>query len=638
MSEPSQSAPASRDGDASFGAMVMALATPCALLDRSGRVEMANAAWESHQKRLAPIGGNLVDAFATVGGGEPAARGLRDLIAGDGSQFACDLCVDEANDVWIRLFASRDPGGATLVLLVDAVDRTSIRSRNDSERRLQLIVESAMDGIVTIDESQRIVMFNAAAERIFGVAASEALGGTLTRFLPHRHRASHASHVQAFGKTGVSSRSMGNLGTISGVHADGTEFPIEASISQAVVGSHRYYTVILRDVSERRRLESQLLQAQKMEGVGRLAGGIAHDFNNLLMAIFNYLTLASRRLGPEHPVSASIAHAQRAAERAADLTRQLLTFARKQTVAHRVVCPRDVAAGLLSMLRRLIGEGVTLRVALDESTGNVRADAAQLEQVLVNLTINARDAMPAGGTLTIETRNETLDESYCRNRLGAAPGEHVLIAVSDTGTGMTPEVLARIFEPFFTTKPVGKGTGLGLATCQGIVKQSGGHIDVRSEPERGTSIRVFLPRVRSEVSQSVDASTTKAPPGGTETILLVEDSALVRELVSEELRDAGYAVLSAASGPEALRLMEIDGRPIDLLLTDVVMPEMSGVRLAELVLATQSPAVLYMSGHAEESLSQYGLDPALVAFIAKPFAGDTLLHRIRALLRNAPPA
>ncbi len=616
--------------------MVFSLPTPCAILDRTGSVVSTNVAWSNRRSSTgiwASSGENLIDLLSVMPLGGLAAQGLRELLGGHRADFTADVCSEDGN--CIRLFGCVDSAKRIFLLAVEIADDPTAQHQYESDRRFQLIVEAAMDGIITVDEREQVVMFNGAAERIFGVTASEAIGGSLSRFLPSRVHSSHGHSMRNFGKTGVSSRSMGHLGTIGGIRADGTEFPMEASISHVQVGARQYFTVILRDISERKHLESQLLQAQKMEGVGRLAGGIAHDFNNLLMAIFNYLALASRKLGPEHPVAPSLAQAQRAAERAADLTRQLLTFARKQVVVPRVLSPRDVALGLTSMLRRLIGEDITLHSALDEDTGNVRADAAQLEQVMVNLAINARDAMTGSGTLTIETRNERLDESYCRTRLDAVPGEYVVIAVSDTGTGMTPEVQARLFEPFFTTKPPGKGTGLGLATCHGIVKQSGGHIGVYSEFGHGTSIRVYLPRVYSEVSANLDnANVAQPPPRGTETILLAEDSGLVRELVADGLRGAGYTVLEASSGAEALRIIDTCGQKIHLLLTDVVMPGMSGVQLAEAVHKKLAIPVIYMSGYTQETISHHGVNPAEVTFIAKPFMSDTLLHLIHRELKK----
>jgi len=502
------------------------------------------------------------------------------------------------------------------------------------ESRLMSIIESAMDAIITVDESQRVVMFNRAAEKLFGVPVQQALASSLDRFVPERYRKAHAGHIRAFGHTGVSTRAMGLLGTLTGLRSDGHEFPIEASISQAIVDGQRYYTVILRDVSERQKLEAKLLQSQKMEGIGRLAGGVAHDFNNMLMAIFNYLTLAARRLEPGHPSREAIAHAQEAADRAAALTRQLLAFARKQVVNPRPLSPRTVVAGLEKMLRRLIGEDVTLRTVLEEDTWNVLADPSQLEQVIVNLVVNARDAMPRGGTLTIETTNITLDDSYCRTRIGSQPGPHVMLTVTDTGEGMTQEVMNRLFEPFFTTKPQGKGTGLGLATCHGIVQQNGGHIAVYSEPGRGTSVKVFLPRNRDAAAPSDSASAPEpAPAGGTETILLAEDSDIVRDLATAALKGAGYTVLMAPDGRQAVDMAAGYAGAIDLLITDVVMPEMNGVEVAKAVTSARPHLpVIFMSGYTEETIAYHGVETDTHIFMAKPFMTDELLRKVREVL------
>lgn len=513
------------------------------------------------------------------------------------------------------------------------------RSRHDASRasngeaRLQSIIDSAMDAIITVDESQRVVMFNKAAEKTFAVAASEAIGAPLDRFIPERFRAAHAAHVRGFARTGETTRAMGRLSTILGLRSDGTEFPIEASISQASAAGRKFLTVILRDVSEKKKLEAQLLQAQKMEGIGRLAAGVAHDFNNLLMAIFNYLALAARKLEPGHPSLAPLAHVHEASERAATLTRQLLAFARKQVVTLRVVSARQVVAGVVPMLRRLIDEDVTLRTALAEDTGNVRADTSQIEQVLMNLVVNARDAMPRGGSLTIETSNLTLDEAYLRMHVGATPGEYVMIAVTDTGEGMTPEVQARLFEPFFTTKPPGQGTGLGLATCHGIVKQVGGHIAIYSESGRGTSVKVFLPRIMEGAAGQSAARTAARPRGGTETVLLVEDSVLIRELAAEALHEAGYSVIVAEGGSQGLAASAAHEGAIDLLVTDVVMPGVSGVHLAE-SLARSRPKlkVIFMSGYTQETISRHGVESGDAAFLSKPFMTDDLLRVVRAVL------
>ena len=494
--------------------------------------------------------------------------------------------------------------------------------------RLASIIESAMDGIITVDESQRIVMFNRAAERIFGVPVAEAMGAALDRFIPERFRKGHAEHIRSFGRTGVTMRAMGRLGTISGLRADGTEFPIEASISQAATDGKRFFTVILRDVSERRKLEEQLLQSQKMEGIGRLAGGVAHDFNNLLMAVFNYIALASRKLEPGHPALSALEHAREAAERAANLTRQLLAFARKQPVAPRVLRARDAVSGLEPMLRQLIGENVALRVVFASDTWPIRVDPTQLAQVIMNLAVNARDAMPRGGTLMIETGNTVVPDGHIP---GLSPGDHVVITVTDTGMGMPPEVLERLFEPFFTTKPPGQGTGLGLATCHGIIRQSGGHIAVESQPGRGTSVRVYVPRAAEERVASAGGSAAPAPAGGSETLLLVEDSAMVRDLVAEGLRAAGYTVLVAPTPADAVRIAQSHGSTIDLLVTDVMLPGMTGVELAGVLERSRAMTrAIFMSGSTEEAIPARDGTPRV--FLAKPFTVEVLLRKVREVL------
>jgi PAS domain S-box-containing protein len=385
------------------------------------------------------------------------------------------------------------------------------------------------------------------------------------------------------------------------------------------------------DVTERHQLEQQLWQAQKMEAVGRLAGGVAHDFNNLLTAILGSADLLVGHLPVDHPDRAEAEEIRRVAARAAELTRQLLAFSRQQVLAPRVLDLNGVVADMDRLLRRLIREDIQLRTVLASDLGAVRADPGQLEQVLMNLAVNARDAMPGGGRLTIETANVEGPD--------ATPGRYVMLAVSDTGTGMSAETKARIFEPFFTTKPRGKGTGLGLSTVYGIVKQSSGHIVVESELGRGTTVRVYLPRVASVAAAA--AAAVVAPPAtleGTETVLVVEDEADVRRSTRKALESRGYSVLAAADGVEALRIAEHHAGTIHLLVSDVVMPGMRG-REVGLLLGPARPEmrVLYLSGYADESVVYQGeVEPGL-AFLQKPFTPDALARRVREVL-DAPPA
>ena len=400
------------------------------------------------------------------------------------------------------------------------------------------------------------------------------------------------------------------------------------------VGGEACLLGLSEDVSDRRALESQLRQAPKMEAVGRLAGGIAHDFNNLLTAILGYAGLMLRRLEPGAPLRHHAQEIQKAGDRAAELTRQLLAFSRKQVLIPQVLDLGVVVAETENMLRRLIGEHIELVTAKGAPLGTVRADVSQIDQVIMNLAVNGRDAMLGGGQLTITLRNVELDEAFGRDHPGAKVGPHVLLAVSDTGVGMSPETQSHLFEPFFTTKEVGKGTGLGLATVYGIVKQSDGYIAVRSELGRGSTFEVYLPRLE-EVARMPRSERAAVPPLGTETVLLVEDEEAVRRLVQEILESAGYRVLAAASGPEALQRSRDHKGPIQLMVTDVVMPGMSGPQLADLIAATRPDLrILYTSGHTDDALG--GLPPGR-AFVQKPLTPDVLADRVRDILDGPSP-
>jgi signal transduction histidine kinase len=387
----------------------------------------------------------------------------------------------------------------------------------------------------------------------------------------------------------------------------------------------------------RHALENQLEQSRKMEAVGRLAGGVAHDFNNLLTAILGYSNLVLEELEPGHPARADVEHMRRAGESAASLTQQLLAFSRKQILQPQVLDLNRVVTRAEALLQRLIGEHIRLVTALDPSLDRVNADPGQLEQVIVNLAINARDAMSEGGNLTIETANVELDESYVQQHGGSSPGAHVMLAVSDTGVGMDAETRERIFEPFFTTKRRGEGTGLGLSTVYGIVTQSGGSIWVYSEPTRGTTFKVYFPSAREAAPQVVAPPRTDGLKG-TETILLAEDQPEVRSVARAVLERYGYRVLEASHGDEALRILRAHREPIHLLLSDVVMPSMSGPELARLVQLEHSGIrVLYASGYTDDAIVRHGvLDPG-VAFLQKPFTPTALLRKIRELL-DAPMA
>jgi signal transduction histidine kinase/ActR/RegA family two-component response regulator len=406
----------------------------------------------------------------------------------------------------------------------------------------------------------------------------------------------------------------------------GQVYPAEPGHPARLIG-------VLQDTTERRRVERQLIQSQKMEAIGNLAGGIAHDFNNLLTGIIGYITFAQRRLQPGSPVRADIEEVERAARRAAALTSQLLSYARRQMVVPTVVDLNAAVGAMEPMLRRLLGEDVEVTTDLDPGVWPVRVDAGQLEQVLLNLATNARDAMPDGGKLHLRTANGVLTPQDARTQPEVIPGEYAMLCVTDTGVGMAPEVQAHIFEPFFTTKGPGAGTGLGLAMCYGIVKQAEGHITVETAPGKGTTMTVLLPRVTAELSPV--AGSADDLPRGTETILVTEDDDVVRQLTARTLRELGYTVLEAASAAAGRACSESYAGPIDLLLTDVVMPGGGGRELAEaLIIARPGLRVMFMSGYTGDIVLRRGVTEESVRFLSKPFSPATLAHAVRKALQT----
>jgi two-component system cell cycle sensor histidine kinase/response regulator CckA len=384
---------------------------------------------------------------------------------------------------------------------------------------------------------------------------------------------------------------------------------------------------------ERHALEEQYRQSQKMEAVGQLAGGIAHDFNNLLTAIQGYCELVASGLGTDNPVERELNEIRRAADRAASLTRQLLAFSRRQILEPRVLDLRDSLRGIEPMLRRLIGEDIQVVVHAADEIGRVRADPGQIEQVILNLAVNARDAMPQGGTLRLEVADVELDDTFARNHPATTPGRYVLLAVSDTGIGMDGATRARVFEPFFTTKEKGKGTGLGLSTVYGIVKQSGGNIWLYSEPGAGTTFKIYLPRIDAPAEQPVPPPTVEKLTG-TETILVVEDEDSVRDLIDRVLSGYGYRVLVARTPREAVSLAAGEAGPIDLIVTDVVLPQMSGSALANEILGSRPQIrVLYMSGYTDDAIVHRGVLDMGTLFLQKPFTPEVLARKVREVLR-----
>jgi PAS domain S-box-containing protein len=492
---------------------------------------------------------------------------------------------------------------------------------------LQSLVEASPLAIVTIDRSHRVLMWNPAAERLFGWTAEEVIGRPSPFLQPDADGRVVAPIAEEFaGRRSVGRRLQRRRKAASPVDVSLWTAPLRDIHGEviAALGMHA-------DMTEQNHLEEQIRQSQKMDAIGRLAGGVAHDFNNMLTIILGYADILRSSLGQSDALAEPVEAIHDAARKAADLTRQLLAFSRKQLLRPRVVRLDAAVEGMRKMLRRLIGEQITHVLNLDPHTGRVHADVGQLEQVVLNLVINARDAMPDGGTLTIETRNQRIAETAAAGEV--PPGDYVVLTVSDTGHGMDEATRLRAFEPFFTTKEPGKGTGLGLATVYGIVRQSGGFVTVDSRPELGARFQVYLPRAQDAADSGHSFDPVAVAPSGRETVLVVEDEQRVRELASAMLRRHGYRVIEASCGAEALAIASRYEGPIDMLFTDVVMPHMNGRQLAQQLQATRPQMkVLYVSGYADSAVLPAGIVQNGLPILEKPFTADDLARRIRELL------
>ena len=521
--------------------------------------------------------------------------------------------------------------------LQDALDAEL--AREASEQRFRSLVEHSSDVITLLDETGAIIYSTQSLKPTLGYATGEMTGHSVLDLVhPDQQAEAGALLMRLFHHPEQTVQAELRVR-----HKDGSWRDLEVVVANRLANPPvRALVVNYRDVTERKRAEEnlrvvdeRLRAAQKMEAVGRLAAGIAHDFNNLLTAILGSTDLLLESLPADHPGREDALESRQAALRAADLTRQLLAFSRQQVLAPRTLDLNDVVRDVERMLRRLIGEDVELRTMLGSGLAAVRADPSQLEQVLVNLAVNARDAMPHGGTLTIETGNVVLDDAYLASQPLVAAGDYVMMAMSDTGTGMDAATQARVFEPFFTTKERGKGTGLGLATVYGIVKQSGGYIWVYSELNLGTTFKVYLPRAVGPAEPPITVPVTTRSLHGSETILVVEDQDEVRTLIRKILEARGYRVLAAANGAAALETAALHPDPIHLLVTDVVMPGMSG-REVSLLLTTTRKAMrtLYLSGYTDESIVRHGVLEVGVEFLQKPFTADGLARKVREVLEG----
>jgi PAS domain S-box-containing protein len=548
----------------------------------------------------------------------------------------------DGREIWLRFSSTpfADRSGAIVGAFALVLDVTERREHDEERRRLAGIFEVSGDAIITTDLAGLVTGWNRGATRIFGYAPEEVLNRPFSMLLPPEHAdqdewicALVAGGGSVDGHETMRRRRNGSLVPISLL-----VYPIHDG-SGRIVGATR----IARDLTEVREVESalrdareKLRQAQKMEAVGRLAGGIAHDFNNLLTVILSYADLALGSLPPDEPVRSDLEQIALASHKAADLTRQLLAFSRTRSLAPQLVDVHQSVRGIATLLARILGEDIELTLPAERPVGKIHADPGQIEQVIMNLVINARDAMPDGGKLTLATTDVVLGEAEMATLPGVIPGRYVRLTVTDTGVGMDAATAARIFEPFYTTKEVGKGTGLGLATVLEIVTHSGGRVSVRSEPGAGTTVSVDLPCSDRPAAAVVKAPRAPAPRRGSETILVVDDDDDVRAVARTILRGQGYSVLEARDGAEALEVCQVQRAPIHLLLTDAVMPRISGRQVAAELAQLGAPAkVLLMSGYANTLVDLRGPTDDAIAYLPKPFTPAELTSKVREVL-DAP--
>ena len=509
-------------------------------------------------------------------------------------------------------------------------NREVVIALKTSEERTRAIMENIADALVTIDSKGIVESVNSAALDLFGYEADELLGENVSRLVGEGDRARHDGYIQRY-LGGGEGRIIGKgPREVRGVRKDGEMLELELAVSEAWIGNERVFIGAMRDISERKRLEAHLRQTQKMEAVGQLTGGVAHDFNNLLAVILGNAELLEDRIGTDDPQVQAVI---RAAGRGSELTQQLLAFSRLKPLRPRVLDPVQLLGGMSALLTRTLAETIEVRFLTGDDIGRIETDPAQMESALLNLAINAGQAMPEGGELTIEIAIETIDRRAAAEMTDVAPGDYVTVAVTDTGVGMAPEVLARAFEPFFTTKPVGEGSGLGLSMVYGFARQSGGFAIIESEPGRGTTVRLYLPRVEAEAPDPELEPETEAPRATGESLLVIEDDPEVLDLAVIMLESLGYEVVSAQDGAQALAVLEATPR-IDLVLSDVMLP--GGLLGPEVIQrarqARPNLRVLFMSGYADAEARSSGLLAEGATVLSKPFRRHDLACQLRVAL------
>jgi two-component system, cell cycle sensor histidine kinase and response regulator CckA len=606
------------------------------IIDFDWRYLYLNPAAAVHARRPTNelIGRRMADLYPGIDDTEMFGLLRRCMTERTPQQMLNRFTYPDGHTAWFDLRMNAVPMGVMILSVDISLQKAAEEELRRSRQDLATTLDCMADGVITTDVEGRVTRINPAAQELTGWSIAEAQGkrlDELVHFLNHRTQAPVDHPVERVLEGGLR---IGLANDTVLIARDGAHVPIASSGAPILDGdgSIRGVVLVLKNMKSEYELTAMLNQAQKMEAIGQLAGGVAHDFNNLLTVIAAYSDIVLEAMTPEDRFREEIEEIRKAGDRAASLTRQLLAFSRKQVLQPEVLDLNDVVARMDRMLRRLIGEDIDFATRLEPELVRVLVDPGQIEQIVMSLAVNARDAMPRGGKLTIETGNVILDEEYARSHPGARTGAHAMIAVSDTGTGMDPETQARIFEPFFTTKELGKGTGLGLSTVYGIVKQSGGNIWVYSELGVGTTFKVYLPRADADAGPTrIEAETGIAT--GNETILLVEDEPAVRAAIRTMLRNGGYAVLDAGDADEAVDLCTRHQGEIHLLLTDVVLPGVGGRELANRILALRPDTkVAYMSGYTDDAVVHHGvLDPG-TAFIEKPVTSSVLLAKLRGFL------